>query len=81
MYSLDVVLYELLAEASVAGLAGWSEETGVVCGDGGRLALNRAGRSDRMAAWSLVSGKCRAKGCTLDERVLSVWTNYDPPSR
>ena len=23
----------------------------------------------------------RAKGCTLDERVLSVWKNYDPPSR
>jgi serine/threonine protein kinase len=29
----------------------------VICGDGGYSSLNRAGRSDRMAAWSLASGK------------------------
>ena len=42
----------VVPEASGAGLARWSGETGVIQGGGGRLAFNRAGRSGRMAACS-----------------------------
>ena len=41
------------------GIGTLEPETGVTHGDRGRCRLNREGRSDRMADWSLVSGKCR----------------------
>jgi len=57
-------------EASGAGLAGRSEETGVVCGGGGRCRSNRAGHSDAMAGCSSVSGKCRSGGVALTLALL-----------
>ncbi len=39
----------VLTVVSGAGMVRRSGEPGVVCGDGGRFALNRAGRSDRLA--------------------------------